>query len=207
MLRIPLNELEEAIRNPTAYKNKLQNGKAGVGFGATYYSALRDTIFRFHNYGNDVNEAVSYLITRLDKFKSRQKQQDIDEQFSWYVDDYLSRHVTTFACKYNCVIPLPDRVLEPMRISGQIGRLDLIDDPKGYAVWLFRGKDYRGWQEELRMPLIQHAISREMYTPTDRIMIGIYSFQERYVGATSYSNQDIEDARERLDHFLQQLGI
>jgi len=210
MLRIYLRELEEAIKDPAAYKDKMRNRSADSGHGhrATYYSALRDAIFRFHD-TKDIGEAGNYLYSRLDRFKKRnqQKQQNINEQFMWYIDEYNSRNVDTIDWRFNIVVPLPDRVLEPIPISGQIGRFDFNNDTRGYSIWLFRNRGYEGWQDEFRMPLIQHAISRKMYTPIDRIKIGIYSFEDRYIDATSYSEQVIEDAREQLDHFLQKLGI
>ena len=115
--------------------------------------------------------------------------------------------VDTIKGRLNITIPLPDRVLEPIKIAGQINRLDLNHSTNGYDVWLFRSTGYEGWQNELRMALIQHCISQKMHTPSQMINVGVYSFEEEYFESTSYSKEVIEKARRQLDIFLGKMGI
>ena len=207
-LNIKLYELEEAIKNPMAFKAKNQDRKPDRPRAVTYYSVLKDAIDNYHKCKSFV-EAGDYLIQRFDGIKKRnkQKEKETNEQFAWYIDDHRKRTIDTVKGRINITIPLPDRVLEPIRITGQINRLDLNHEINGYDVWLFRSMGHEGWQKELRMILIQHAISQKIHTPVQRINIGIYSFEDKFIDSVSYTKESIDHARQQLDIFLKEMGV
>jgi hypothetical protein len=215
MPRIPLGELEEAIQNPAAYKSKLSKARTAAGFGPTYFSALRDSVFRYHAYGESLTAAEDYLFRRLSRFKSEEHQQEIVDQFRWYIIDYLKRDAKAFACRYNISILLPKRLskvpasqdMASLVLSGEISRLDINNQPKGYGAWLFRSRGFGNWSDELRMPLIQDTLASKMGVNARDVMVGIYSFEEKYCDCKCYSDDDIVLAKSRLDDLLAALGF
>lgn len=205
MIRIPLNQLEQAIRNPTAYKRQLAH-RSPQEYGPSYFGALRDAIFRFHR-ANDPFYAGQYLTDRLSRFRDYTKRQEMIRQFEWYVEDFFERGLLTFETRLRIVIPPPNRNIADIILSGEVSRVD-IKQPKGYAAWLFKSREPESWFDELRMPLIQDVLSNSVLnTVSDEISVGIVSFEERYIDDRCYSQQQIASAWQTLDKLLTDLGF
>jgi hypothetical protein len=83
MPRLPLRDLEEALRNPVAYRQKLLLSD-DISYGPTYFGALRDTIFKFHKTNNNLSQARVYLQARLSRFRDRMRCTEVMDQFEWY---------------------------------------------------------------------------------------------------------------------------
>jgi hypothetical protein len=198
MIRLSLSDLDEAIRNPVAYREKMTQGDRSRFFPPkSYFTVLRNAIFKFHSSDNNLAEGQDYLTAKLVGFKDYSRLQDTIDQFNWYVQDYSNSNLVTFSCRQNVVIR-PATAAEPsLEWSGQVSRLD-IRPVGGYAAWLFRNKDPEGWFNELRMPLIQDELSNSLNVPLAEISIGIYSFQDRFVDFRYYSAQNVADAQNRL---------
>jgi hypothetical protein len=77
--------------------------------------------------------------------------------------------------------------------TGELCRLDLILTG-GYGVWQFRSKNPDEWRTELRMPIIQGVTAKLLVVPPSEIIVGMVSFEERYIDTHSYSNEEINAA-------------
>lgn len=205
MQRLPLRELEDALQNPTEYRNRLSSGQPR-GFGATYFGALRQAIFKLHMHGADVTQVADYLSDRLSRFKDQNRMHEMINGYYWYVHDYLKRGVVTFEAPSRISLTLASLTAADLVCSGEVSRLDLrpLD---GYAAWLFRYKDPENWRNELRMPLTQLAVSQKLNVPSDEITVGIYSFREMLVEERCFSREDILNATAKLAHLITQLEL
>jgi hypothetical protein len=203
--RLPLRELEEASGDPARYRAKLLGPPRQFG-GPNYFNALRDAIFQFHKPGETVAEAIAYLHRRLARFGDSSREAEIEDQFRWYVEEYRNLGWPTFRTRLNLEASLPSWAPADLSCSGQVARVDLVPSG-GYAGWLFMNSDTRGWRQELRMPLTQEALAREMNATTEEVAVGVYTFQERFVERTSYSAAEIRAAQSSFERLLQRLRL
>jgi hypothetical protein len=206
MPRIPLRDLEEALRNPSACRQKLLLS-AGNSYGPTYFGALRDAIHKFHRTNGNLVQARAYLQVRLDRFLDRTRCIETMDQFEWYVNEYKSLGWPTFETRLRVSIPLPPRVRLDLVCSGEVSRIDLVP-AGGYAAWLMRSQGTKDWARELRMPLVQQALAQGLLgVPANEIKIGIYSFKEQFTDLCGYSQTEIDQAYSELDNLLSRMGF
>jgi len=207
MVRFSLSDLEEALNNPVEYMHK-QTGGGTPEFipRKSYYTVLKNAIFKFHKAGHNLTEGQGYLIQKLTDFKDEARIQDTMEQFLWYIQDYQSNNLVTFSCRHNVIVQPSLSPSSNLEWSGQVSRLD-IRRGGGYAAWLFRSHNPEDWYNELRMPLIQNELSNDLSVPLIEISIGIYSFEERYIDHRCYSTQNVADAQQRLQNLSVSLGL
>jgi hypothetical protein len=201
--RLPLRELEEASADPTGYRAKLY-GPPRQAQGSIYFNALRNTIFNFHKPQWTAAQAESYLEDRLANAANAARRAEAFDQFHWYLEQYRALRWATALTRLNPSISLPPSVTPDLTLSGQIARVDLVPSG-GYAGWIFASGAASGWQQELRMPILQEALADEMNTTSDDVIVGIYAFQDRSVKHTSYSATEIREARASLESLLQRL--
>jgi hypothetical protein len=204
MLRIPLNALEEARKNPKAFRTLIENPD-GKGRNPSYFSALRYSIMNFHKWQDPIR-ARGDLEGRLEKFKDQRKCIEIMDQYEWYVLEYRSRGWRTFSTLMNIEVSLPDWVSRQVKCTGQVSRIDLVPTG-GFAAWLLRSKNPAGWENDIQMALIQESIANVMNAPMDEIRVGIYSFNERYIDSRIFSRTDIDRARIILNDTLLAMGF
>jgi hypothetical protein len=202
--RLPLRELEEANADPARYRAKLY-GPQRQAQGSIYFNTLRNAIFNFHKPQWTAAQAESYLEDRLASAANTLKKAEVLDQFRWYVREYEALGWTTFLTRLNVDILPPSRAPADLSISGQIARVDLVPSG-GYAGWIFVSGDAHGWRQELRMPLVQEALAREMNVTTDEIIVGVYAFKSRSVEHTSYSAAELRAVRSSLEQLLQRLN-
>ena len=207
-MRITFRDLNEAITDPRGFRRRF-TGPQGASpfFRYSFYNVLINSIFHFHKHFNDIAEGESYLIEKLDTFKSTERKRYVIDQFQWYVGDYLSKSITTFEVQQNVKI-LPEIPLTAdVTFSGQISRIDIVPSG-GYAAWIFRNRDSLDWTNEFSMPLIQYELAnRILQVPENEIAIGIYSFPERVIAQHCYSTQELNEAKHRFENLLRTLGI
>lgn len=207
MPRLPLGDLEEASADPAKYRARLL-GAPRQGGGPTHFNALRDAIFRFHRLGESFTEIERYLEERLSRFRDPSRREETLNQFRWYVEEYTSLMYSgwiTFRTRLNVALPLPSRAPADLICSGQIARADIA--PSGYAAWMFLSGDAGAWHQELRMPLIQEALAREMNAETDDVIVGVYAFRERSVQRRRFSAGEISSARASFEELLRRLRL
>lgn len=204
MAKMSFGQLEEAKSDPRAFRTRLAQGGRS-GFGATYHSALRDAIFQYHSRG-DQYSAKRYLEDRLGRFKDPGRIDETLDQFDWYLGVHSDSDLVTFQIRLNIEFPLFPSEAVDLRITGQVSRLDLSPDG-GYVAWLFRSGDHDKWEDEIRLPLIQHTLSNSVLAcPLDEITMGIISFNERFAGTHSYSESEVEDSIRDLLELLSIMG-
>lgn len=205
MPRIPLRELEEALRDPSKYRTKMFDNEPQQ-FGATYFGILRFTIlYKFHKPNLNLSRVRRYLNEKLSRFRDQDRIDDTIFQFEWYVDEYFSQGHQCFETASRVQVPLSPRTSPDVTCSGEVSRLDLVPDSR-YAAWIFRSKDYDNWFNELRMPLTQFAVARKLAVSPNDVDVGIYSFGERFIDQRCFSSREIALANNRLAELLGELG-
>jgi hypothetical protein len=207
MARLPLGHLEDALRNPAAYRLRMREGSESR-FGETYVGALRQTIFRYHASGN-ADEAYTYLEQRLAnsaRLQSGRRANETLENLDWYVEEHRSRGWPTFQAGVRLVVPYPGRLAPDIVCSGEIGRLDL-KPTGGYAGWVISGDTGPGWEDQLRFPLMQDALAQVVLgVPDQEVSVGVCDFTRRQALLTSFSGKEIVRARRRFGELLRQLA-
>ena len=194
MSKLPLSELENARRNPSAYRQLLdRRSEGGKGvFSWGYYNALREAIRHFHKMNDSASAGHSHLVNGLERFTNRQRSQEIVNQFAWYIDDYNRRGWIRTQTYHTIVVPFEDTRIQ-LRCSGEISRLDIVPIG-GYAAWIFRSQKPEGWKQELRMPIIQYIAAKMFGVPGSEIKVGVISFQERFADFHTFNDEQIATA-------------
>jgi len=205
--RIRIYDIDEARRNPTAFKKKLAAGPTRAGFGASYFSALRDALFRYHRRNRDVADVAAYLERRLSRFKSASQRDRYMGHLFWYFEEYEKLGWPTFRIKQTLTIPLDTAKFPDSTCSGEISRLDIIPSG-GYAVWFFRKEGDPAWPRHLYPRLVQDSVARTvLHSPPDQVAVGIYAFESREVFSTTYSDSELRAARAELAQLINILGL
>lgn len=206
--RIPLGDIENALRDPSAYRSQLESGNEQV-FGETYAGALRQAIFRYHS-TKDSQVALAYLegrLTNSQRLRNPARIRETMDDLEWYVDEHATRGWQTFQAPVRLMIPPPLAFVAPPVCSGEVGRLDLVP-AGGYAGWLFSGDVGVGWERQIRFPLIQHGLSvGPLGVSPSEIQVGVCDFRARRVALHRYSDGEIARARGRLTQLLKSLGF
>lgn len=203
MSRLPLGDLESALKDPKAYRKKIDTPRS-PGFGQSYFGYLRIALLKYHN-SKDIVDARRYLEERLDRFKSAYRQSETLEQFDWYIDEYSRRGWPTFGTRLRIQVSLPNWVPADLRCSGEIPRIDIVSGG-GYATWLMKSHEPAEWEQQLQMPLIQGTVAKLLKVPTEEVRVGIYSFHERTVTSHIYTYQEIEQSHSALASLLREMG-
>lgn len=205
MVRLPLRDIEEALSDPVKYQIKMTSAGQGT-YSYSYFNAILNSITAFHKEDGNSLVAIDYLEDQLEKFKNKQRCADTMNQLFWYMEEYHQRGWHTFRTRLNIKISLPPWMPTDFRCSGQVSRIDLIPSG-GYAAWLMRSRNFEGWSNESRMPLVQNEIAANVLkVPLSEVRIGIYSFQERYVEDKCFDEDEIEKAYDQLESLLHQMG-
>lgn len=203
MSRLPLGDLETALMDPKAYRTRLDRGRDS-GFGPSYFGCLRIALLRYHE-SKDIVAAKRYLEESLDRFKNIWRRAETLEQFEWYVEEHVGRGWPTFKTRLRIRVPLPEWITADLYCSGEIPRVDLVP-AGGYAAWLFRSREQKGWEQELQMPLIQDTLAKLLKVPVEEVQVGLYSFEERFVASHIYSYREIERSHRALTNLLRGMG-
>lgn len=194
MTRLPFQDLDEAIQNPQRYRQKMVSNESQWYPPYSYFKSLKGAIYSFHKSNDDMGVGLNYLEEKLERLKNDQRCIETIDQYRWYVEEYRFRGWYSFRTRLDIQISLPPWMPPDFRCSGRIGRLDIIPDG-GYAVWLFRSRDFEGWTNNLSLPLLQKEVSETILgVPVSKVKVGIYSFEEQFVGDINFSETEIEIA-------------
>jgi hypothetical protein len=207
-MRLPLRDLQEAARNPTAYKKRLAAGAKGGG-GFWYFSVLRLAAFEYHK-SSDPEQAVAYLKTMCGRHRKRLSDEPritrMEAQLRWYCTAYEGQTGRQFAVRRRVAVKLPTGALDDVRCSGEVARCDLT--PSGeYRAWLFREHSDPDWKDDLQMPLIQEALARELGVIPASVGVGVINFAEASSDWVVFNDARIHRARRQLGDLLSQLGL
>lgn len=203
MPRLPLGHLEVALKDPKAYRKKL-DAVRDSGFGQSYFNYLRIALLKYHD-SKDRVAARRYLEEKLERFKSAWRQSETLEQFEWYIEEHTRRRWPTFETRLRVRVLLPEWVTADLYCSGEIPRVDLIPTG-GYAAWLFKSREPEGWEEQLQMPLIQDTVAQLLNVPIDEVQVGLYAFQEMSVASRVYTRREIDRSHTVLANLLREMG-
>ena len=204
MLKISLTKLEDARKNPVAFRQKYEDKKSEGG-QSSIYSTLRNAIFEYHKH-NSFTKGMNYLEDHLEKFPQKGLCQKAVEKFQWYLAEYQKMNWPLIQTRLNIVVPLSTQYADSLKLSGQISRLDLNLD-SGYVAWLFRKEGSKSWINELQMPIIQNAVGVHLgKTEKPRVLVGIISFEEQFIGLHEYTESEISQAHTDLETMFKQMG-
>lgn len=126
MPKIRVKDIEQARKNPRAFRRTLSRPAPTPFFSYSYFMALRNGIGWFHKSEDRVSARDALVVHLNDKFKSADKIQLTLEKFDWYVRDYVTRGANAFKTFLNLRIELPAFVPEDLSCGGQIGRVDRV---------------------------------------------------------------------------------
>lgn len=204
MFKISLTQLEEARRDPIAYKKKRDNA-TNFRPGKSIFQTLKRAIYEYHKASNAIG-AMNYLEAGLELFKNRRPCEKAVEDLQWYITEYQGRGWPTILKKHNISIALSTQYADSLRVTGEINRIDM--HPNGtYAAWLFNKGTVGNWLDELRMPIIQNAIGVEMGAPPELIHVGIYCFEDHTVNIHNFTNSDVRRAHLELEDLFKRMGF
>jgi hypothetical protein len=192
---IPHRELEWARRDPAAYADYLREkseGKKGGG-GGGFYGYWKIAATHYHKLSGDREAAVNHFVQLVkknlnDNPRNTKKREEYVERLNAYFDDYESRGYYPFQFNKAVSVDLGSGVI----MSGRIPRLDIVG-VDGYAAFLF-SRDCDGWEQELRFPLIQHRLSRELGCMSQNVSVGIYCLEVHEHLSLSFLQRQIDDA-------------
>jgi len=204
-MKIPFREIEEARKDPGAFRIKLEKMQAQSKtpfIPQGYFGQLRNAIYKYHS-SKDPVEGFDYLKLKLSKFNSEYRKQEMEKQYNWYVKDYIEEKRKVFAWRQNVSVRLNNDLI----IAGEVNRLDINIDG-GYFAWLFLAQKPEMWSQELRMALLQDRIANSvLHIDACKIIIGVYCFQEQFIDQHCYSTQEIQEAYAELNKLALNLGL
>ena len=202
-MKVTLGNLEEARRNPVAYKQKLL--AAEKPFIRTGYNALlQATILQYHRENLTPDQARERMTHKYhQRFTTPKGLEEITQSFGAYLDECAAQNNLATITHQRLRLQLPEDIAASFEVTGKLPRLDTTSD--GYAAWLF-SKSHAEWQQELRMPLIQAAVAADLGVDVDEVTVGVYCFDDGRHTAYQFNEADIASATAELRGLLLQLA-
>jgi hypothetical protein len=185
-MKVSHTQLEDCRSNPRSWV------RAKVGpepfFSMGYNQGLLHAIHRYHRSNGDADDARQYLQALIDRnFENQQRSDEIQDWLESYMNWCRRSKVvvadTKFRIKLNLGVML--------ELRGEMHRLDVL--PNGYRALLL-GAHRRTWESELRMPLLQLAVSRRYGRPPDSITVGVQHLDGSSLATRQYSQSEIRAA-------------
>jgi len=197
-----LSSLEEARRNPAAYKQKLLSDEKPF-FKPGYNALLQTTILQYHREHLAEQQALDRMTNKFhQRFKAQKGLDEIARQFAEYVAEYSAQEYLATITHQRLRLLLPEDISASFEVTGKVPRLDTTSN--GYAAWLF-SKTHGDWKQELRMPLIQAAIAADLGTDMEEVTVGVYCFEDGAHTAYCFTETDCAVATAELRSVLLQL--
>ena len=190
-MRISHKQLEECRQQPRQWVVNVGGYTGPRRLG--YSQVLQLAIHRYHKEGpNAARQHLINLMTRAD-FRNAVR---IDlTQTS--LDRYINWHETSGTITVDDRVRLTLDVRGYLILSGEVSRVDIT--PDGYRGVLLGAPPCR-WREELRMPLLQRALSRLYGRPVNEVEVGVQELDGSGLLTTVFTSRRIADAeREFLE--------
>lgn len=187
-MRISHAELDVCLGNPR-YWFASRNASSHP-YRTGYDRALQLTIYHYHR--TSAQEARAYLASIISEqeFKNATKVSQIENGLESYIIWAHTENLRPAAVKPN--ISFACGFLE---LRGELGRIDVT--PSGYRAIILKGPPV-GWQDQLRMPLIQDAVSETYGRPADEIEVGFQRPDSTDLQTVCYDAKHRERARTRF---------
>ena len=187
-MRISHSELEACRTNPAEWAaNKLRPRRF---IRAGYNHVTRLAIYKYHQ-ANDSTAAVLHLRSLLDRFNLSNiaRGEDCERDLESYIDWAESGTLIVAARKVRVSLDIGTG----WTLGGEISRVDLLPETGGYRGILLHANTL-GWQEQLRMPLLQRALGGTFRRNEAEFQIGVQSLDGRELETNIFSKVEIDRA-------------
>lgn len=164
--------------------------------GRGFFMDWRDAVLRWHNYKLPA-EAVRHQLedTLQSRFKNQVRLNETLARFDQYVDHYTSGGFRFQRARMDVRVPLPLDLAERVEVSGEVTRLDRLDH-RFIACMLASAET--DWRSELRMPLIQAAVTDKLNFLADEVSVAVYTFETGQFEELQYDASIVQAARQEL---------
>jgi len=186
-MRISHTQLESCLANPRAwYRASLTDQSHPYPMG--YDRILRLSILHFHK--STALAARKYMaqVIRKHDLRNASRINEIETSLERYIKWATEDRTKVADTKVNLA-----HQIGFLELRGEIGRVDVTT--AGYRAVLF-GKAPDGWEQQLRMPLIQVAIASMYGRPQDEMEVGFQQLDGNNLTTRNYSARRIQKAED-----------
>lgn len=180
-------ELEECLRDPRKWvAAKFDTSSGGPRPGYDY--CLREGIYHLHK-TDDAAAARTYIerTTSRRKLGNRLRLDGILTRFDLYLHWFEGSGLIVADHRSTLSFDLGSELI----LGGTVSRLDITSD--GYRAILLASRT-PGWQQEIRMPLIQRAMAVKYGRPEDELSVGYQGLDGTDLEVLIYSQADLDQA-------------
>jgi hypothetical protein len=188
-MRISHVDLEACVASPSRWYLSSQTASSH-GYKMGYERVLRLSIFHFHK--SDAQDARRYMIDVI-------KRNDLSNAARVsQIENALESYIHWASTDPSNVADTQVRILFPhgfLELRGEISRVDVT--VFGYRAILLSAPPIR-WREQLRMPLIQRAISSMYSRPVEKVEVGFQQLDGTGLQTAIFNRKQIDAAAERF---------
>lgn len=199
-MRISHTQLAQCHKNPATWVAN-QFNRDGSFFRRGYDYWFREGIYSFHR-DEDRKAARQYIEKQLinQGLTTHHRIQDALERFDAYISWYISEGIIVIDSRVRLDFELGHGII----LGGLVSRIDMIQ--QGYRAVLLRNI-HPGWEEELRMPLIQRALATAYERPENEFVVGIQELDASKLSVTSYSQTNMDNAERIAQQLARQVAV
>jgi hypothetical protein len=197
-MKMSHGELEGCIKRPRAWLLQ-KRSESSHPFRVGYDRVLLLAIYRFHKTNSEV-DATKYLMAAIKRqdFKDQIRVGAVEKKFEAYLKWIKASSVSVADSRvrmsFDCGF---------VRLMGEIARLDITEST--YRAVLLTSQIPADWESQLRMPLIQLAISQQYGRPLKEVEVGIQKFDGSQLQSKSFSSRVVNDAKVTLEKLAKEL--
>jgi hypothetical protein len=203
-MKISHSSLQECLADPRGWLDSQDSSSYPAGM--TYIRALKLAIHVFHTSEFDVARARSYLQDTITRHQGKGKLLNVKriDEVEQALEAYMNWAVSEDLQVVDSNINLGDYIdVTGIPLGGLIPRIDLLVGG-GYRAILI-GKFAPSWQREMRMPLIQVAVSRIYGRPLGEISVGVQNVDGSDLEARIYGRRAALTAETTLNQLSRRL--
>jgi hypothetical protein len=196
-MKISHGELELCSQQPRAWvREKLTTAPHGLKMG--YRRALLLSIYRYHKTKQTI-VARQYLrdIIQRHQFKNMARIDEIEVAFESYVKWCASENIAVADSQVRIGLGSGS-----LTLIGEVHRVDVT--PEFYRAILL-GSFPANWRKQLRMPLIQKAISEQFARPLNEVAVAVQQLDGSNLQVRSYSANTVARAEGRFKELARRL--
>lgn len=189
-MRITIAQIDVCRADVGAWvRNKLdpQGSRPRSGYNA----AVKDGIYRFHRSGDAVAARLYLEERRLARFQNEAQRSASLAEFDAYIRWCESERPIVAGCRKRLSFSLGSGVT----LGGEASRLDVDIATGGYRAVILGDKP-RGWDEGLRLPLLQRGIAREAERDESDVSVGFQSLDGSGMDMVKFAPDDLDAAEE-----------
>jgi hypothetical protein len=189
-MKISHIDLDRCLKQPRQWFRDQAAPKAGMSFG--YDRALRNAIAVWHktNLADEARRRLQDLISRHG-FKNKSRVDEIEVCLDLYIKWCEVTKVKTADSMIRISLDLGGY----LQLGGTVSRVDVTS--RGYRGILLGAKQ-AGWKEQLRMPLLQKALSAKYIRPIESIEVGVQDLDGSSLQTKSYSSAELTAAEKEF---------